>query len=108
MVTINVFAMIFASLVLIWMLMRTRCQDTPGWWAFRVLISYTLICFVYLAYDTNNVGDALPTRYLFIRLGWVSLVIAMALSWHLMRTKVANSKSSDFTTRLKNIFNLGE
>lgn len=108
MVTINIIAMILAALMLTWMLMRTRCYDSVGWWAFRVLTCYALVCFVYLAYDTNNVGDSLPTRYLFIRLGWVALVCSMALSWRLILVENRKINQKDFRARLKNVFNLGD
>lgn len=108
MVTINIFAMVFAAITLVWMLMRTRAHDSVGWWAFRVLACYSLVCFVYIAYDTSLIGDTLPVRYLFIRLGWVALVAAMALSWRLLNTESKKVNQRDFNARIKDIFNLGE
>ena len=108
MVTINIIAMILAALTLNWMLIRTRCYDSVGWWAFRILACYSLVCFVYIAYDTSQIGDTLPTRYLFIRLGWAALVGAMALSWRLLSSKNSKVSQRDFKTRLKDIFNLGD
>ena len=108
MVSINIISMIIAALLLSWMLMRTRCHDSVGWWAFRVLSCYSLVCFVYLAYDTSLTHSTLPTRYLFIRLGWVALVAAMALSWRLLTTENKKVIQRDFNARIKDIFNLGE
>ena len=103
-VLFNIAAMVLAALILSWMLMRTRCHDSVGWWAFRVLACYALVCFVYLAYDTSVVGDNLPTRYMFIRFGCLALVAAMFLSWHLLNKQSRAAKAQNFTSRLNNVF----
>lgn len=104
MVIINVSAMVLAALMLSWMLMRTRGHDSVGWWLFRVLACYALVCFVYLAYDTSILGDKLPVRYMFIRGGCLALVAAMYLSWHLLVEQGKAKKTQSFNTRLNNIF----
>ncbi len=108
MVIINVSAMVLAALMLSWMLMRTRCYDSVGWWLFRVLACYALVCFVYLAYDTSIIGDRLPVRYMFIRGGCLALVAAMYLSWHLLVKQAKVAKAQDFNSRLSQIFKSGE
>ena len=108
MVIINISAMVLAALMLFWMLMRTRCHDSVGWWAFRVLACYALVCFVYLAYDTSILGDRLPIRYMFIRFGCLALVAAMYLSWHLLNKQSRAAKAQNFTSRLNNVFKSGE
>lgn len=105
MVIINVSAMVLAALILFLMLMRTRCHDSVGWWLFRVLSCYALVCFVYLAYDTSILGDRLPVRYMFIRGGCLALVAAMYLSWHLLVKQAKETKAQSFNTRLNHIFN---
>lgn len=107
MVIINISAMVLAALMLFWMLMRTRCHDSVGWWAFRVLACYALVCFVYLAYDTSILGDKLPIRYMFIRFGCLALVAAMYLSWHLLVKQNKKTREQDFNSRLNGIFNKG-
>lgn len=104
MVIINISAMVLAALMLSWMLMRTRCHDSVGWWAFRVLACYALVCFVYLAYDTSILGDKLPVRYMFIRFGCLALVASMYLSWHLLLKQSRATKAQNFTARLNNVF----
>lgn len=104
MVIINISAMVLAALMLSWMLMRTRCHDSVGWWAFRVLACYALVCFVYLAYDTSILGDKLPVRYMFIRFGCLALVASMYLSWHLFLKQSRATKAQNFTARLNNVF----
>ena len=108
MVIINISAMVLAALMLSWMLMRTHCHDSVGWWAFRVLSCYALVCFVYLAYDTSIIGDKLPIRYMFIRFGCLALVAAMFLSWHLLKKQSRATKAQNFTSRLNNVFKSGE
>ena len=105
MVIINVSAMVLAALILFLMLMRTRCHDSVGWWLFRVLACYALVCFVYLAYDTSILGDRLPVHYMFIRGGCLALVAAMYLSWHLLVKQAKETKAQSFNTRLNHIFN---
>ena len=105
MVIINVSAMVLAALILFLMLMRTRCHDSVGWWLFRVLACYALVCFVYLAYDTSILGDRLPVRYMFIRGGCLALVAAMYLSWHLLVKQAKATKAQSFNARLNHIFN---
>lgn len=107
-VIINVSAMVLAALMLSWMLMRTRCHDSVGWWLFRVLACYALVCFVYLAYDTSIIGDRLPVRYMFIRGGCLALVAAMYLSWHLLVKQAKAAKAQSFNSRLNQIFKSGE
>ncbi|WP_201556286.1 hypothetical protein [Psychrobacter sp. 72-O-c] len=107
-VIFNVLSMIIAALMLTWMLMRTRCYDSVGWWAFRVLACYALVCFVYLAYDTSVIGSALPTRYMFIRFGCLALVAAMFLSWHLLGKDGKKTRDRYFNDRLQNIFKRGD
>ncbi|MGP5210840.1 hypothetical protein ACTXJ5_08600 [Psychrobacter alimentarius] len=108
MVIINVSAMVLAALILSWMLMRTRCHDSIGWWLFRVLACYALVCFVYLAYDTSILGDRLPVRYMFIRGGCLALVVAMYLSWHLLVKQAKATKAENFNARLNQIFDKGK
>lgn len=108
MIAINTFAMIIAALILTWMLFSTRGHDSVGWWAFRVLACYALVCFVYLAYDTSIIGDKLPVRYMFIRGGCLALVAAMYLSWHLLIKQSRATKAQNFTSRLNNVFKSGE
>ena len=107
-VMINIFAMILAAFLLSWMLMRTRCHDSIGWWAFRVLACYGLVSFVYLAYDTSVIGSNLPVRYMFIRFGCLALVAAMVLSWHLISKQDVRSRQRNFNISLNNIFKTGE
>ncbi len=108
MTIINLFILGFAALLLIWMLLRTRCYDSMGWWAYRFLAMYALVCFLYLAYDTNVAGHPLYLKYLFVRAGFLALVIAMVLSWRLVRKEQKAESKQSFSLRLKNIFNLGE
>ncbi len=108
MTIINLFILGFAALLLIWMLLRTRCYDSMGWWAYRFLAMYALVCFLYLAYDTNVAGHPLYLKYLFVRAGFLALVIAMVLSWRLVRKERKVESKQSFSLRLKNIFNLGE
>lgn len=105
MITINIFAMVIAALILTWMLFSTRGYDSIGWWLFRVLACYALVCFVYLAYDTSIIGDKLPVRYIFIRFGALALVAAMYLSWHLLIKQAKATKAENFNSRLNQIFN---
>lgn len=107
MVFVNVSAMVLAALMLSWMLMRTRCHDSAGWWLFRVLACYALVCFVYLAYDTSIIGDKLPVRYMFIRGGCLALVAAMFLLSHLINKHGKKQSAQDFNTRLNDVFNKG-
>ena len=102
-VIINISAMVLAALMLSWMLMRTRCHDSVGWWAFRVLTCYALVCFVYSAYDSVLIGNNLPIRYIFIRFGGVALVGAMFLSWHLGKKQGKKVQSYNFSSRLNKI-----
>lgn len=108
MILFNISAMVLAALILSWMLMRTRCHDSVGWWAFRVLACYALVCFVYLAYDTSVIGNNLPTRYMFIRFGCLALVVAMFLSWHLIGKQRKQASAHDFNSRLHDVFNKGD
>lgn len=108
MVIINVSVMVLAALLLSWMLVSTRCHDSVGWWLFRVLACYALICLVYWAYDTSIIGDKLPIRYMFIRGGCLALVAAMYLSWHLLVKQAKATKAQSFNTRLNQIFKSGE
>lgn len=108
MVSINIISMIIAALLLSWMLMCTRCHDSVGWWAFRVLSCYALVCFVYLAYDINVAGNVLLIKYLFMRFGFLALVIAMFILWRLMTVEKKTNQKRDFDIRLKGIFKIGE
>lgn len=107
MVLFNIAAMVLAALLLLFMMLRTRCYDSPGWWLFRILACYALVCFVYLAYDTSIIGDNLPVRYMFIRFGCFALVAAMFLSWHLLSKQNEKATVQDFKTKLRNIFDQG-
>lgn len=107
-VIINISAMVLAALMLSWMLMRTRCHDSVGWWAFRVLACYGLVCFVYLAYDTSVIGNNLPLRYMFIRFGCLALVASMILSSHLIANDSKKARRRDFNARLNSIFKRGD
>jgi hypothetical protein len=108
MITFNLVLMIVTSALLLVMLIRTRCYDSIGWWAFRMLSCYSLVCFVYLAYDTNIAGNELELKYLFVRVGFFTLVAAMVLSWRLIAADNDSKRKHDFNMRLKDIFRLGE
>lgn len=108
MIIINIFAMSLASLMLAGMLISTRSYDSVGWWAFRVLTCYGIVCFVYLAFDTNILGSISPIRYMFIRFGFLALVLSMLLSWYLISHNHKTSHNLDFNSRLKNVFKTGE
>lgn len=108
MLLINISAMILAALMLLWMMMSTRGHDSVGWWAFRLLSCYALVCFVYLAYDTFLIGNNLPNRYMVIRFGCLALVAAMFLSWRLLIKQSTAAKAQNFTSRLNNVFKSGD
>lgn len=108
MLLINISAMILAALMLLWMMMSTRGHDSVGWWAFRLLSCYALVCFVYLAYDTFLIGNNLPNRYMVIRFGCLALVAAMLLSWRLISAQGKKVQSQDFSLRLTKILKKGE
>lgn len=105
---INLFVLGFAAILLTWMLMKTRCYDSIGWWAYRFLAMYALVCFVYLMYDTNIAGHPLYLKYLFVRAGFLALVIAMVLSWRLIRKENNKASKQVFKLRIKDIFNIGD
>ncbi len=108
MITFNLVLMLITSALLLVMLIRTRCYDSIGWWVFRMLSCYSLVCFVYLAYDTNIAGNELELKYLFVRVGFLTLVAAMVLSWRLVAAENSIKRKQDFDMRLKDIFRLGE
>lgn len=108
MVIVNIIAMVLAAIMLFLMMLRTRCHDSVGWWLFRILTCYALVCFVYLAYDTSLIGTHLPTRYIFIRFGCVALVLAMALSWRLILKQHNTLPRNNFNSQLTKIFNKGD
>lgn len=108
MILINLLVMLSAAALLITMIIRTRHYDSVGWWLFRILSGYALICFVYLAYDTNVAGNVLLLKYLFMRVGFLALVGAMILSWRLISNEKSNTDKRNFNMRLKDIFNLGD
>lgn len=106
-VLFNITSMVLAALMLSWMIIRTRCHDSAGWWTFRILACYALVCFVYLAYDTSILGDKLPVRYMFIRFGCLALVAAMFLLSYLLNKQGKKQRAQDFNTRLNDVFNKG-
>lgn len=108
MITFNLILMLVTSALLLVMLIRTRCYDSVGWWAFRLLSCYSLVCFVYLTYDTNIAGNELQLKYLFVRVGFLTLVAAMVLSWRLIASEYNDKRKKNFDMRLKDIFGLGE
>ncbi|ALF60333.1 hypothetical protein [Psychrobacter urativorans] len=108
MLLINISAMILAAFMLLWMMMSTRCHDSVGWWAFRLLACYALVCFVYLAYDTFLIGNNLPIRYTVIRFGCLALVAAMLLSWRLISAQNKKVQNHDFSSQLTKILKKGK
>lgn len=102
---INFSLMIFCITSLVWFLLKTRGHDTVAWWMLRTFLLHALVCVVYMSYAAWIRWSNLPTNLLFIRLGFVSMVAAMLLMWHLLRKQKAEYKKSLFNLRINQIFN---
>lgn len=104
MYVINFGLMLFCIASLIWFLLKTRGHDTLSWWGLRTCLVHALICVVYMSYEAYQAWQLLPTNLLFIRLGFVSMIFAMLLMWHLLRKQKADYNKSLFNLRIKQIF----
>lgn len=102
---INFGLMLFCIASLVWFLLKTRCRDTLAWWALRVFLLHALVCMIYMSYEAWTLWERLPTNLLFIRLGFVSMIAAMLLMWHLLKKQKRAYKQSLFDLRIKQIFN---
>lgn len=102
---INFGLMIFCIASLLWFLLKTRGHDTLAWWALRTFLLHALVCVVYMSYDAWLMWDKLALHLLFIRLGFVSMIVAMLLMWHLLNKQKRDSKKALFNLRLNQIFN---
>ena len=101
---INFGLMLFCIVSLIWFLLKTRGHDTVSWWLLRTFLLHALVCIVYMSYEAWVLWQHLPTHLLFIRLGFVSMIVAMLLMWHLLNKQKRDYKKSLFNLRLKQIF----
>ncbi len=82
------------------LLIVTRRYDSFCWWLFRLLITCSLICFIYVHID-HQVGA------LFIRFGDVALSLAMLLFWRLTikQTTPQSSYQDEFCQKINKILN---
>lgn len=96
--------MIFCVGSLVWFLLKTRGHDNLPWWLLRTFLLHALVCAVYMSYEAWYIWDHLPINLLFIRLGFVSMIGAMLLMWHLLNQQKREFKKNLFNARLGQIF----
>lgn len=94
--------MLAAFICLAVLLAITRKQDTFCWWVFRLLVTYSLICFVYLSLGYNHLHNPIFIR--FIRCGDLALALALLLYSYLLRVKPPE-KTASFNQQLASLFN---
>lgn len=101
----NMALMVLAIGVLTGFLWCTRRHDDVLWWALRALLTHSLISLFYMTYDAVESGFELSLQLVLIRWGFVSMVLALALLWYLLRRQHKHFKQQRFNDRIANIFN---
>lgn len=82
-------------------LLKTRSKDTPIWWCLRLLLSYSLICLVFMLFDVNH---AIDTETVFIRSGFFCLSVAFLLVGFLLKIERRRFKKELFMLKAKKVF----
>lgn len=101
---VNVGLMLGCIVILSRFLWRTRRFDDALWWLMRFLIIHSIISVVYMTYDAIHSGFQLSLQLILIRWGFVSLVSALGLLWHLLKKQHKNHQAQLFNNRIKSIF----
>ncbi len=80
------------------LLFVTRRYDSFCWWLFRLLVTCSLICFIYVHLDSS-------VSVVFIRFGDMALSIAILLYWFLSRKPTPKKQvTNNFAYRINQIF----
>lgn len=101
---LNMILMLLAIAVLSGFLWCTRRYDDVLWWALRFLLTHSLISLFYMTYDAVDSGFELSLQLVLIRWGFVSMVLALALLWYLLRRQHKHFKQTRFNDRIAQIF----